>query len=149
MTNIAAAFKAEISRLSRKAIRQHLEPLLTTHKSQKKEISALKQKLGALERQFKQLQRGGQATARNQQDPGSAAEKSRFSAKGLRSLRARLDLSAEDFGRLIGASGQSVYKWEQQKASPRQSQVQKIAAIRGLGKREAAARLAELDSQNG
>ncbi|SEP89635.1 hypothetical protein SAMN04488038_102134 [Solimonas aquatica] len=146
MTNIAAVFKTEIARLSRKAIRQHLSPLLANHKSQKKEISALKQKLGALERELKQLRRGVKPGKGSDEAPATS-EKTRFSAKGLRSLRARLDLSAEDFGRLIGASGQSVYKWEAQKATPRQAQVQKLAAIRSLGKREAVARLAALDGE--
>ncbi len=60
------------------------------------------------------------------------------------SLRARLGLSAAEFGRLIGASGQSVYNWETGKAVPRASQRAALAAIRGMGKREAGKRLAEM-----
>lgn len=67
--------------------------------------------------------------------------KTRFVAGGLKSLRSRLGLSASDFGRLIGASGQSVYNWEAGKAVPRSSQQAALASIRGLGKREAARRL--------
>ncbi len=65
----------------------------------------------------------------------------RFVSKGLKTLRARLGLSAADFGRLVGASGQSIYNWEAGKAVPRASQQTALAAIRGLGKREAAKRL--------
>jgi hypothetical protein len=43
--------------------------------------------------------------------------------------------------KLIGASALSVYKWEAGTTHPRQQQVAAIAAIRGLGKREAAERL--------
>ena len=46
-----------------------------------------------------------------------------------------------DFGRLAGASGQSIYNWEAGKAVPRASQQAALAAVRGLGKREAAKRL--------
>ena len=56
-------------------------------------------------------------------------------------MRARLGLSAADFGRLVSASGQSIYNWEAGKASPRATQQAAIAAVRGIGKREAAKRL--------
>ena len=39
-------------------------------------------------------------------------------------------------GTLLGVSGQSVYKWEQGKAKPRASQMQAIAAVRKLGKKQ-------------
>ena len=65
----------------------------------------------------------------------------RFVAKGLRSLRTRLGLSAGDFGTLAGVSGQSIYNWESGKAVPRKSQLAALASLRALGKREAAARL--------
>jgi DNA-binding transcriptional regulator YiaG len=51
-------------------------------------------------------------------------------------------LSAADFGLLIGVSGQSIYKWEDGKVRPRAKQLQAILSLRGLGKREAAERLA-------
>jgi DNA-binding transcriptional regulator YiaG len=46
-------------------------------------------------------------------------------------------------GVLLGVSGQSVYKWEQGKAKPRASQLKAIAAVRKMGKREVAERLAQ------
>ena len=58
--------------------------------------------------------------------------------------RERLGLSAEDFGMLVGASGQSVYLWEQGKSKPRVKNLKAIAALRGIGKREVAQRLAAL-----
>jgi hypothetical protein len=44
----------------------------------------------------------------------------------------------------MGVSGQSIYKWETGKATPRAAQLKAIAATRTLGKREVAARLAAL-----
>jgi DNA-binding transcriptional regulator YiaG len=68
----------------------------------------------------------------------------RFSAKGLASQRRRLGLSAEACGALVGATGQSVYKWESGKIRPRARHLPAIAALRKMGRREAAARLTEL-----
>lgn len=65
----------------------------------------------------------------------------RFVAKGLRSMRQKLGLSAAELASLIGVSEQSVYNWEQKKATPRREQVAAIVGLRGIGKKEARARL--------
>jgi hypothetical protein len=76
--------------------------------------------------------------------------RNRFRADGLKSHRARLGLSAADYGRLVEASGLSVYHRESGKAParprrralrPRNGQVAKLVAVRGIGKREAMKRL--------
>ena len=53
-------------------------------------------------------------------------------------------MSAAEFAALVGVSGQSIYKWEHGEARPRAKQLEAIAALRGMGKREAAARLEQL-----
>ena len=73
----------------------------------------------------------------------------RFVAKGLRSQRSRLGLSAAEFGKLLGVSAQSIYNWEHEVAHPRSEQISKLASLRGLGKREAAERLKSMRSTNG
>jgi DNA-binding transcriptional regulator YiaG len=65
----------------------------------------------------------------------------RFVAKGLRSLRTRLGLSAKQLSLLLGVSEQSVYNWETKKATPRKEQLAAIIGMRDLGKREAQERL--------
>ena len=60
--------------------------------------------------------------------------------------RERVELSADNYGKLLGVSGLSVYNWEQGKARPRQSSADAWAAIRRIGKREAAKRLAALET---
>lgn len=75
-------------------------------------------------------------------DSGTAL---RFSAKGFTKLRQRLGLSAAAMGTLLGVTAQSVYKWEDGKARPRATQLQAIAAVRKMGKREAAAHLASIE----
>jgi DNA-binding transcriptional regulator YiaG len=65
----------------------------------------------------------------------------RFRAGGVKSHRQKLGLSASDYGRLVGVSELSVYHWESGKSRPRPEQLAKLAAVRGLGKREAIKRL--------
>ncbi len=48
---------------------------------------------------------------------------------------------------LVGVGAQSIYNWESEKARPRVEQIAKLAAMRGLGKREVAARLGELNGE--
>jgi len=76
------------------------------------------------------------------------AEHVRFSAKGLRSQRKRLGLSAANYGNLVGVTGQTIYSWEQETSRPREQQFAPIAALRHIGKREALARLEQLAKQN-
>ena len=68
----------------------------------------------------------------------------RFRPQGLATNRARLGLSASDFGLLVGATGQSIYAWEAGKAAPRPQALAAIAALRSVGKREVGRRLSEL-----
>lgn len=60
-----------------------------------------------------------------------------------------MELSANDLGKLLGVSTQSIYNWEAEKARPRNDQLAKLAAIRGLGKREVASRLNQLGAAAG
>lgn len=69
----------------------------------------------------------------------SAANDLRFRAKGFGAHRKRLGLSAAQAGALIGVSGQTIYHWEAGKAKPRASQMERIAALRKLSKKRAAA----------
>ena len=143
MANLASVLKSEIARVARREQRGETLGLKKAVAGHRAELAALKRRLLELERQLRALGKAGAKTA------GSAdAERSgraiRFSAKGLASQRRRLALSAQDCGRLVGASGQSVYNWEQGKARPQARHLPAIAALRTLGKREAAARLAAL-----
>ncbi len=75
------------------------------------------------------------------QPPVEAAEQVRFSPKWLKAHRQKLGLSQEDYGKLAGVSGLTIYNWENGKTKPRQQQLAGWAAIRGPGKREALKRL--------
>jgi DNA-binding transcriptional regulator YiaG len=118
--------------------------------SLRKASAGYRREIAELKRQVTSLQRELKAASKVQRPASSMAEvsgkRTRFVPKGVKSLRARLGLSAADFGLLVGASGQSVYNWEAGKAVPRQNQQAALAVVRGLGKREAIKRLEALSS---
>ena len=142
MPNIATALKQEISRIARREIRGETTELKRAATRFRTEIAALKRRAQALEQQVQRLTRAnGKGLTENDAEAPST---SRFSAKGLASQRKRLGLSATDAGFLVGASSQSIYNWEQGKARPLARHLPAIAALRGMGKREVAARLETL-----
>jgi DNA-binding transcriptional regulator YiaG len=143
LPNIASVLKAEISRVARKEVRAELLGLKKAIAAHRAQIAALKRRIHTLEQALRRLSKA------STRDPAvAAAEESpralRFSAKGLASTRRRLRLSAEDCGRLVGASDQSIYNWESGKARPLARHLPALAALRTLGKRAAAAHLASL-----
>ena len=67
----------------------------------------------------------------------------------MKAQRSRLGLSAADYGKLVGVSGLTIYNWEHEKSRPRQAQLAALVAVRGIGKREALMKLAELTAKKG
>ena len=148
MPNIGTVLKEEISRVSRKEIRSYVDPTRKATGQHRRDLALLKRQVAQLERQVAQLSRTALG-ARPAASPGSPARPVRFSAKGLQSQRRRLGLSAIDFGKLLGVSAQTIYNWEHEAAQPRGEQRAKVAALRGIGKREAAKRLQQAGAANG
>ena len=143
MPNIGNVLKQEIVRLSRRESRSQVDSTRKATIRHRHEIAALKRDMAQLERQVASLSRknlGSQAAVAADTNGKSA----RFSAKGLRVHRERLGLSADDFGKPLGVSAQSIYNWEQDKARPRAELLAKVAALRAIGKRDAKSRLAQL-----
>lgn len=141
MPNIGSVFKSEISRVSRKEVRGETQALKKSIAQYRTQIADLKRRMQMLEQQVKRL---GKVTARVApvEEPEESGSNVRFSAKGLANHRRRLGLSAAAMAKLLGVSALSVYKWESGKVRPRARQVESIAALRGLGKKEVAERLA-------
>ena len=148
MPNIALVLREEIMRLARKEIRAQtssVRKLLTQLKSTqvelKKTASELKAKVARLERRSKSDSERGSGE--------DAAKKTRFNSKGIVTHRTKLGISAADYGKLVGVTGQTIYKWEQGTARPREAQLTALASVRGLGKREATARLEQAGGTEG
>lgn len=109
MESYDVCYKSEISRLAKKSVRAQLQPLQSTTVSHRQQLSALKTQVAELEREVSRLRRLMQKKSPSRPAKGT---KIRFVAKGLRSLRDRLGLSAEVFARLLNVSGQTIYNWD-------------------------------------
>ncbi len=146
MPNIANVLKAEISRVARKEVRADTDSLKKTIALYRHEIAALKKRLAQVE---KDVRRSGKRRSAEVAPVSAQTQEGgrqlRFSASRFAAQRKKLGLSAADFAKLLGVSSLSVYKWESGKTRPRRAQLEAIAAARNLGKREALARLEQLD----
>ena len=159
MANLASALKEEIGRLARKEIRQQTAGTAKSVAQCERDIAALKSQIDDLQRKLSSLRTQGApgptvskkaaskkaATVKHAgkaaPGPGKQSSRARFSAKGLKANRERLGLSADNYGKLVGVSGLSIYNWEQEKARPREGSIAALMTIKGIGKREAAKRL--------
>lgn len=142
MPNLAVALKNEVTRLARKEIRAQMGATVKATAQHRRELAALKRRVQTLERELAKAERGNAPRrAAPAQTDAAGGGGYRFSPKHLRSTRARLGLSASDFGALVGVSGLTIYNWEQEKSRPREKNLAALAAARKLGKREAAKRL--------
>jgi DNA-binding transcriptional regulator YiaG len=145
MPNIGTLLKQEISRLCRREIRREVETVKKASAAYRRDIAALKRQVHALERKSTVLAKRTAAVVDNV--PATLPDRPiRFVAKGLRSLRTRLGLSAKQLAQLLGVSEQSVYNWESKKAAPRKEQLAAIIGMRDIGKREAQQRLDDIKS---
>lgn len=139
MPNIASVLKQEIARIARKETRSEIESVKKATVQHRRYIAALKQQVRLLERQVATLRARQASPVQAASEPDGRPV--RFVAKGLRSMRERLDLSVADLARLIGVSGQTVYNWESKVTKPRVEQLKALAELRSIGKREARSRL--------
>ena len=144
MPNIAAVLKDEIARIARREVRRETAGLKKAATTYRSEIAALKRRAHTLEQAL-----GRALKARARQPIAAGADEAsqaalRFRPQGLAALRGRLGLSARECGLLLGVSGQSIYLWESGRARPSGPHLAAIAALRRIGKRDAAAQLEAL-----
>ena len=143
MPNIAAVLKEEISRIARREIRSETASLKKASAQYRRDIAELKRQVsnhqGRVALLEKQVLQNVSARVTD-----ADAEGVRFTAKGLRSQRKRLGLSATDYGKLVQVTAQTIYSWENGLSRPRKQQLSVLASIRQMSKREAQARLGQL-----
>lgn len=144
MLNIANVLKDEISRISRKELRTETAALKKASAAHRSDIAALKRRVESLERSLRKVGKLVPSIVTTQAEAlGPDNEGFRFSAKGLASHRARLQLTLGEAGALLDVSPQSVRNWEEGNM-PRPDKLAAIAALRKMGRREAVARLEKL-----
>ncbi|WP_408951609.1 helix-turn-helix domain-containing protein [Lysobacter sp. Hz 25] len=96
----------------------------------------MKQEVETLRRGVKSASKGFRQADPVKKASNAPAAAIRYSSVGLRKLRERLGLSRDAFAPLLGASSQAIYNWEQTDTRPRQEFLQKIAALRGLSRKQ-------------
>jgi DNA-binding transcriptional regulator YiaG len=145
MPSLAVALKDEIRRLARKEIKTHTASTSRAVAQYRRDIAALKRlardqakKLAYLE---KQSHNGSDAPQSSNGDLDGA----RFSARSVKAQRRKTGLSAADYAKLVGVSALTIYNWEQAKSRPRKEQLASLVAVRGLGKRQAVAKVEALN----
>lgn len=141
MPNLATVLKEEIQRLARKEVRSETAVLKRQSAQFRRDIASLKRENDELKRTVAFLKKRETKRLPRQTVKVEEGKQVRFSPKWLRSHREKLGLSAADYALLIDVSPLSVYNWEAGKTQPRRKQVEALAAIRTLGKREALQRL--------
>ncbi len=143
MPNLIHALRNEITRLAKKEVKGQITPLKAASAKYRREIAELKRVTSGLDKRLAYIEKQERKRAKKPPSP-ELAEGTRFLPKGLKSHRAKLGLSAADYGLLAGVSGKMIYKYERGETKPRRAQVAKLVAVRDLGKREARRRLALL-----
>jgi len=144
--NIAQVLKAEISRISKKEAKALSSPTRSSTIQLKKNVADLKQRLSTLEKSNKELQKQVESLVAAIPKPVEEPEvKGWISGKGVKTLRKKLGLTREEFGKLTSASSHAVYLWESKDGmlKLRDKTKKAIMAVKGLGKKEARKRLDE------
>ncbi len=140
MPNIAVILRQEILRLARREARSQTRGLRKAAAQWRRDIAELKRQASKLQADVARLERQAPKDVLPKVTAADA-EGVRFKAQGVTAQRKRLGLSAANYGRLVGVTAHTIYKWEHGAARPRKRQLAALASLRSLGKREARARL--------
>jgi DNA-binding transcriptional regulator YiaG len=140
MANLLSVLNDRIRRVARREIRGQTQKTRRLTAQHRRDLAALKRQVAALTKTVAFLEKQEQRRVASPPAPQDA-KGVRFSARSVKAQRARLGLSAKDFGRLVGVAGLTIYSWESGKSRPRKKQLPGLAAVRLLGKREARQRL--------
>ena len=148
MPRFAAALQEEIRRLARKEVKALTAVTRRAAAQHRRDIASLKRQARLLTRQVAALETLARRQAAIPPAPAPLVEKARFSPGWIKTRREKLKLSAKDYGRLIGVSALTVYKWESGKSRPRKEALARLVAVKDIGRREALRRLEMLAREN-
>lgn len=154
MPDFAKALKEEIQRLARKEVKQEAAALKKENIALKRRVADLNKRLDRLEKKNRKVIKAvSPQIEQAEASPSSEVDSARISAKMIRKLRDKWDITQGDMALLLGVSPQSVYQWERKEGrlNLRREPKAAVVAIRDMGKREVMQRLAELkgtDAEN-
>ena len=141
MPNLATALKDEIRRLAKKEIKASTRSTRQAVAQYRRDIATLKRLVQVQQKDIAFLKAQERKRLNQPRPADEPVEGVRFSARSVRAQRHRLGLSAEDFATLVGVSPMTIYNWEHGKARPKDDRLAAFAALRNVGKREAAKKL--------
>jgi DNA-binding transcriptional regulator YiaG len=145
--NLAGILKDAMRRLARKEIRAETGKTKTAVAQYRRDIARLKRDVQSQRKEIIFLKAQERKRLGQQPTAEEPNGKVRFSARSVRAQRKRLKLSAANYGKLVGVSGLTIYSWEHGKSRPRKAQLAGLVAVRGIGKREAMAKLEVLKAK--
>ena len=162
MATLSTALREAVGTLAKRELRRQTASSVKALARCERDLAALKGQVQGLRRELSSLpppspeSAGARKKSRQVASPQPASKVStpsagrlprgQLSSEALKAHRERLGLSAERYGKLIGVSGLTIYHWERGKTRPRRSSIDAWTAVRRLGKREAATRLARHDA---
>ena len=142
MASLTKVLRDEIVRVAKRGLKPVTSKMRANQAVMRRQVRALKQRVIVLERE---LRRAGVAR------PGKEAAvsedllaKARPTAKMIRQLRRKLDLSQQAMAKLLGVSTLTVFHWEHKEGrlTLRSRTKKALLALRGKGKREVQRELA-------
>jgi len=147
MSNVVKVLKTEIARISKREAKSATQGIGKSNTWLRKTVADLKKRVLLLEKENKRLvasmkkYQGAQPEKVDQEE----GKKTRFTSKGIHSLRRKLRLSQADFGKLLGTTSHAVYLWEKKDGALnlRDKTKAAILSIRGLSAKQAREKLAE------
>jgi transcriptional regulator with XRE-family HTH domain len=138
MPNVNAIINEQIRRLARREIRANTRSVKKATGQYRHAIAELRKQIAALTRRLGYIEKRPAAHAGDGAAITGPEDTSRFRSVGVKAHRAKLGLSAKEYGKLVGVSALTIYHWEQGKARPRnKAAAAKWLAVRGMGKKEA------------
>ena len=149
MPNIAAVLKEEIRRLARHEIKASTSSTKGAVAEYRRDIAKLKRQMSAQAKEItflkaQERKRLGQPAVEEEGE----LEGVRFSARSVKAQRRRVEVVGRRLRQVVGVSGLTIYNWEHGKARPRQKQLTRLVAVRGLGRREAVKKLEMLKAES-
>jgi DNA-binding transcriptional regulator YiaG len=147
MADLAATLKDEIRRLAKKEIKAQTGATKQAVAQYRREIARLKREMQEQAKKIAFLEGRERKRLEKPETDEALTQGARFSPRSVKAQRERLGFSAADYARLVGVSPLTIYNWEHGKTRPRQEQLAALVAVRGIGKREALARLELLETQ--
>lgn len=102
MANLVSLLNDRIRRVARREIRAETQKTRRLTAQHRRDLAALKRQVATLTRTVAFLEKQEQRRVASPPVVPQEAKGVRFSARSVRTQRARLGLSAKDFGRLVG-----------------------------------------------